>query len=1395
MKKTSLSAALAAALALATLPAAAQVESYIDAPKGAYIDTGFKPDSNTRVVMDVDVQGAGEYWFGAWNVAWNNGAFAVCNDGGNVYVAYGSGDQCGGNGSVVPSGRHTIDFDKGVFKVDGNVHTTRTGTFGQLNYNLYLFAQNRSGTAGTYGTQGTIRCYSCQIYDDGTLVRDFVPTDDPDFGFRDLVSGEFFGNRGSGTMQYTGNATEMGTWYDSSWQSGFTPAEGNILIYRTPDPATGLDQREGTLGYAGLTDGEAVANNKYKTTALVDNASLTYTLAKATAIDEVRIRSTWGNGTARSFVSITSIQIVTFDGETNTIGRTHKYVDYTGFSSLSTLKMDDGSPLCEDAHKIIFNFGTQDYGYNGYAELEVVGHAVEGTLGIPYWSTGSWKDSGFTPAPAATNLILGKAPSYYSGLTVVNWASRDANILTDGDAETNILSKAVCLWSDSVFTYTLDAESVIDEVRIYSSAGDGYRDELRVASVVIETLGGKTNVISGSAVSSYDAWPRGCPYAVLKMSDGGPLCTNAVRITFNFGPQKSSYVHYSELEVLGRVAEGGVYLPQWHTGSWKESGFTPAPAATNLILGKAPSHCSGLTVVNWASRDPNVLTDGDAETNILSKAACLWSDSVFTYTLDAESVISEVRIYSTGSDGARDELHVESIVIETRGGATNAISPGAVTKYDAHPSACPYAVLKKADGSPLCTDAVRITFNFGPQKSSYVHYSELEVLGRVAEGGMSMLQPEWVTSLWNEGFTPAPAATNLILGKTPDPAQGLQTAASWTKPYSALTDGAAVAGTDLVVLLSYASVTYTLDAPSVIEEVKIYCTSSSGDGWRNDLHVSSVVVETPGGATITISPGEIAYSDPGNGPYCPAATLKMPDGSPICRNASKITINFGPAAWSYMYYSELEVIGYANSGPLLGLATSAGTAKRILEDDFTLGLVATLDGVAGTTFDWDLDGDGIYEIIDGAATMEVAFTNINARTVRVRDTSTWQVESLDIGAYPTDVYVAPEGQGGDEYPYGTPATAANTPDAVWPLVIPGSRVHLLPGAYNYSFTIGEGVHLMADAPSPGATVVTNDNTRRIFEVSGQGAVISGITMSGGKVVQPSSGWAADIPATQADAFPGGACVYVHDGGTVSNCWISAPNCNLRGGAGGCIYSDDGRVVDCVIGNYTNTLDIFYGTGIYQKGADALVERCVITNIVMTGPHSNTKHKMGGAIQMTGGTVRNCLITGCAFPGATSAVGATADRTPGILAGAGRIENCTIAGNAAWFTAAGIVTYGDATVANSIMYGNTSNSGANPDAFAYGGNGTFLKCCTGTAIGGNGSASGNFIANPRFTDAAGGDFSLVKGSPCRNKADRALYTGDLAGIDLAHASRLDGPELDIGCYEYQNHIRPTIFIMR
>ena len=132
--KTHLSFFISFCIALSAT--AQQAAPYTDVPKGAFIDTEFKPDSNTRVVMDVTVQSEFEYWFGAWSVDWDICAFAASNDGNGVFTAYGSNSYdatpCGTEGSIVSNGQHVIDFDKGVFKVDGAVHTTRTGSFGRL---------------------------------------------------------------------------------------------------------------------------------------------------------------------------------------------------------------------------------------------------------------------------------------------------------------------------------------------------------------------------------------------------------------------------------------------------------------------------------------------------------------------------------------------------------------------------------------------------------------------------------------------------------------------------------------------------------------------------------------------------------------------------------------------------------------------------------------------------------------------------------------------------------------------------------------------------------------------------------------------------------------------------------------------------------------------------------------------------------------------------------------------------------------------------------------------------------------------------------------------------------------------------------------------------------------
>ncbi len=146
---------------------------YTDVPKGQYIDTGFKPNQDTRVVMDVTVQNAREYWFGAWNSGYNSGAYAVGNDAGGIYTGY--GNQGGTDINLLADGRHTIDYNKGKLIIDGETVKTRSANDFLVNYNLYLFAQNRTGSASIEPDQGTIRCHSCKIYANGTLVRDYVP--------------------------------------------------------------------------------------------------------------------------------------------------------------------------------------------------------------------------------------------------------------------------------------------------------------------------------------------------------------------------------------------------------------------------------------------------------------------------------------------------------------------------------------------------------------------------------------------------------------------------------------------------------------------------------------------------------------------------------------------------------------------------------------------------------------------------------------------------------------------------------------------------------------------------------------------------------------------------------------------------------------------------------------------------------------------------------------------------------------------------------------------------------------------------------------------------------------------------------------------------------------------
>lgn len=172
--------------------------SYIESSGAQYIDTGFKPNNNTRLVIDVDLQNTALGAFIGARHAFQNNAFSMFasnvkfqNDFGAVYADV----------TMTTTGRHTIDKNKNVLSVDGVVKSTLTNSTFSCSYPIYLLSINNGGAAMTsYPT--TAKIYSCQIYDNGVLVRDFVPAvnDNGGIGLYDKVNASFYGNAGTGAF-------------------------------------------------------------------------------------------------------------------------------------------------------------------------------------------------------------------------------------------------------------------------------------------------------------------------------------------------------------------------------------------------------------------------------------------------------------------------------------------------------------------------------------------------------------------------------------------------------------------------------------------------------------------------------------------------------------------------------------------------------------------------------------------------------------------------------------------------------------------------------------------------------------------------------------------------------------------------------------------------------------------------------------------------------------------------------------------------------------------------------------------------------------------------------------------------------------------------------------------
>lgn len=202
-----------------SLPSGYAQLAYIKSSGAQYIDTGVTAAKDLKVeaIMDVDESSSwimilGDYTSSKYFSWWAKGNLA--------YAYFGSK-----SGTLTFSaGKHTYiaDGPNNKWGIDGTSITIEPASsdFSGAGGTLYLFSVHNGGSY----TSASAKLYSCKIYKNGTLIRDFVPCRNASgtLGLYDLTNNRFYGNAGSGDFEAGPEKTEDqahktlidGTWYD-----------------------------------------------------------------------------------------------------------------------------------------------------------------------------------------------------------------------------------------------------------------------------------------------------------------------------------------------------------------------------------------------------------------------------------------------------------------------------------------------------------------------------------------------------------------------------------------------------------------------------------------------------------------------------------------------------------------------------------------------------------------------------------------------------------------------------------------------------------------------------------------------------------------------------------------------------------------------------------------------------------------------------------------------------------------------------------------------------------------------------------------------------------------------------------------------------------------------------
>lgn len=179
------------------LPSGYTKLDYIQSSGTQYINTGYIPKTNTKVIADID--------FLSGNTTYNC-IFGVGQTSSNQFVVYRTNastitgqiysSATYNTSGVAINGRHTVELSNGAFKY-GTFSTTFAAQSFTYSYPLAIFAMN---SAGSPTLQAHMALYSFKIYEGETLVHDFVPCINLSnvIGLYDVVGKQFYSNAGTG---------------------------------------------------------------------------------------------------------------------------------------------------------------------------------------------------------------------------------------------------------------------------------------------------------------------------------------------------------------------------------------------------------------------------------------------------------------------------------------------------------------------------------------------------------------------------------------------------------------------------------------------------------------------------------------------------------------------------------------------------------------------------------------------------------------------------------------------------------------------------------------------------------------------------------------------------------------------------------------------------------------------------------------------------------------------------------------------------------------------------------------------------------------------------------------------------------------------------------------------